>query len=251
MSRRSLGTLSMVCFILLAFPRLGHASIWDIIWSMSGPQMSSVFIFHCEVDWEHNAGIPEPQADFTARTASDPRVPAGAEPVPWTLTECRIYDKRIKGYLRNRKERTGWLSIDTIGFASTTNDADLFDVDAWKHTMVVFEPMFELRSFTNRDAMGRLGNLSFSHGVIGASYQILAGDGYQSFDKFAFKFRPIGMTYRRFNASFNLRWYPNGFTADEFGAVETRLDFDRPSEMVWGFSLGWIWDGPVFKKPQK
>ena len=53
MSRRKLGTMAIL-LSLLAIPSTGHASIIDIIWGMSGPQMIGV-VLHCEIDLEHKA----------------------------------------------------------------------------------------------------------------------------------------------------------------------------------------------------
>jgi hypothetical protein len=102
--------------------------------------------------------------------------------------------------------------------------------------MFVVEPIFEVRGITR-------GNLMLNYGVIGASYQVLGGSDSPTLDKFAIKFRPLTVTYKRFNASFNMRWYPNGFTADEFGVGPSLDNVERPSEMTWGFSIGYLW-GP-------
>ena len=107
--------------------------------------------------------------------------------------------------------------------------------------MLAIEPMVEFRSYTSNDNKG---DLSFHHGLIGMSYDVLAGKNFGTFDKIGFKFRPVGFTYKKLNAAFNIRWYPNGFTGDEFGVVQPRMhDIDRPSETLWGFSMGYIW-GP-------
>ena len=224
MSRRFLGVVGGALIALLAFPSAGHANIIDWIWSMSGPQMASFFVLHCELDWERNKG------HFSALDASHQH--------PWTLSECRVYDWRVLGNLRSRTQRKSWLSIDTAAYTSTSKGSSGFDFNAFDHSMVVVEPIFEVRSFTTKNWM-------FNHGVIGASYQILAGTDHSTFDKFAIKFRPIAVTYKKkVNGSFNMRWYPNGFTPDEFGAVTPRIDdLERRSEMVWGFSFGVLW-GP-------
>ncbi len=60
------------------------------------------------------------------------------------------------------------------------------------------------------------------------------GSGFNTFDKFGLKFKPIGVTFnKRFNAAFTMRWYPNGFTGDEFG-IGPRQDFNRDGEMLYG-----------------
>jgi hypothetical protein len=56
------------------------------------------------------------------------------------------------------------------------------------------------------------------------------------------KFRPVGVTInKKWNMSYTLRIYPNGFTADEFGLLPRNEDLDRTFEAVHGFSLGYVW----------
>jgi hypothetical protein len=225
MSHRCLGTAVLAFVGLLAFPSRGHANIIDWIWSMSGPQMVSLGVLHCEFDFEGNRGR---YSDLDTNKEH-----------PWTLSECRVYDYRFIGNLRSRTRRSSWLSVDTAGYTSTTytekNPLNL-NFGGWDHTMFVVEPMFEVRGITR-------GNLMLNYGVIGASYQVLGGSDRPTLDKFAIKFRPITVTFKRFNASFNMRWYPNGFTADEFGEGPRLDNVERPSEMTWGFSVGYLW-GP-------
>lgn len=220
MSHRCLGTAVLALVGLLAFPSRGHANIIDWIWSMSGPQMVSFVTLHCELDFEGNRG--RYSRDDTKRDN------------PWTLSECRVYDYRFVGNLRKRTRRASWLSIDTAGYTSTSytsSDSGLLNFGGWDHAMFVVEPIYEVRGITTTNWM-------LNYGVIGASYQVLGGSDRPTLDKFAVKFRPFAFTYKKINGSFNMRWYPNGFTADEFG-VGPRLDnVDRPSEMTWGFSFG-------------
>jgi hypothetical protein len=42
--------------------------------------------------------------------------------------------------------------------------------------------------------------------------------------------------------AFEIRLYPNGFTADEFG-FGPRLDFNRPNETTYGFKVSWAIGG--------
>ena len=116
----------------------------------------------------------------------------------------------------------------------------------FENQMVAFEPMLEIRSFTNRvrndNGTYTTGNLSFHHGLIGASYDVLFGKKFSAFDKIGYKFRPFGITYKKVNASFTVRWYPNGFTADEFGNAEPRLEnVNRKSEVLYGATIGVLW----------
>ena len=93
-------------------------------------------------------------------------------------------------------------------------------------------------------ALTPTGNLSFHHGLIGASYDVLFGKKFSAFDKIGYKFRPFGITYKKVNASFTVRWYPNGFTADEFGNAEPRLEnVNRKSEVLYGATIENAGDG--------
>ena len=73
--------------------------------------------------------------------------------------------------------------------------------------MVAIEPMVEIRSYTTKDSKGvaNQGNWTFHHGLVGLSYDIVFGKQFSTFDNVGIKFRPLGVTYRNFNASFNLR----------------------------------------------
>jgi hypothetical protein len=162
---------------------------------------------------------------------------------PPDAIECRIVDLLVKplGTLTARGDRKSrlFLSLDTGVFFSSAYDAeDITDFKWFENYMVAFEPMLEARgkSFFN-------GNFVLHHGLIGVSYDVLFGSGYKPFDKAGFKFRPVGVTIRKkFNASWTVRFYPNGFTADEFGQSQPRLnDINRDGEWVMGGSFGYLW----------
>ena len=163
--------------------------------------------------------------------------------------ECRIFDYRVLGDAESRKLRRTWLTFDTIGYVSTGKNSDSLDFHDFDSYMVAIEPMVEMRSFTNagKNALGDkvkgTGNLSFHHGLVGLSYDVLFGKEFSAFDNVGIKFRPVGVTYKNFNAAFNLRWYPDRFTAAQFGMVDPTPSDPESSEWLWGFSAGWIW-GP-------
>jgi hypothetical protein len=197
---------------LLAFPHVSDASIWDIIWSMSGPQMVGV-VFHCEYDVQ------------------------GVDPTKDTI-ECRALDKLVMFETAPRRLRRIWLTLDANLYTSTGRNSESNEFEAFKNFMIAFEPLVEVRSFTSDRGNG---NLSFHHGLGGLSYDFLFGSDYQAFDKAGFKFRPIGLTYKKFNASYTLRVYPNGFTPDEFGIGARVDDLNREAEVVQGFTIGFLW----------
>ena len=209
MLRKYLGTTLFVLFAILAVPNTSHASIIDWIWSMSGPQMVGV-VLHCEYDIQNDG------------------------------SECRIADYRFVGDLRSRRERRFWLSIDTGFYTGTGKDSDGHSFRRFKDNMIAWEPMIEIRSYTNRD-----GHVDWSHGVIGISWDLLKGAGYPAFDKFGIKFRPVGVTINQrklsWTASYTLRVYPNGFTSDEFGIGPPVVNPNREAEVLHGFSFGIVW----------
>ncbi len=83
----------------------------------------------------------------------------------------------------------------------------------------------------------KVGELTFYHGT-GITYNFLFGQDFRRFDKFGFTITPVDVSFRRVSAGFTLRFYPNGFTPDEFG-FGPRLDYDRKGEWVMGFNVGW------------
>ncbi len=205
MSRRYLGTGGIAVLALLAIPSTGHASIIDWIWTMSGPQMVGA-VLHCEYDIQNNK------------------------------SECRAIDYLFAGKLASRKERRVWLSIDTGFYTGTGKDSDGNVFKPFKNNMIAFEPMLEMRSYKSIDQ-----KVMYHHGLIGISWDYLVGADHESFDKFGLKFRPVGVTFGRYNLSYTLRLYPNGFTPDEFGIVPREPGLNRGSEVLHGFTFGYLW----------
>ena len=119
MSRRQLGILGVALLAVLAFPSAGHASIWDIIWGMSGPQMMGP-VFHCEWDLQHEAGDGD-------------------------IVECRAIDYLVYNNVRSRAVRNVWISLDSAFYFSTGKDSDGNQFDWFENYMVAFEPLLEVR----------------------------------------------------------------------------------------------------------
>jgi hypothetical protein len=205
MLRRYLGSLVLAWFGLLALPSAGHASIIDWIWTMSGPQMVGL-VLHCEYDIQNN------------------------------ISECRGLDYRFAGKLSPRQERRVWLSIDTGFYVSTGYDSETTEYSWFKQQMIAFEPILEMRSYSSRDGL-----VDYHHGLIGISWDLLTGSGHDPFDKFGLKFRPVGITIKKkWNMSYTLRLYPNGFSPDEFDGPSVP-NLNRPKEVLHGFTFGVIW----------
>src|SRR5688572_9168503 len=83
---------------VLISPGLAQASLWDFIWKMSGPQMTTVFIVHCE--W----GFGDIASEETKKLRSE-----GKQGLAETRSECRFADKRFIGNAKSRDERKMWL----------------------------------------------------------------------------------------------------------------------------------------------
>src|SRR5262245_15116887 len=111
MSRTSLGIAGIVLIALLAFPGVARASIIDVIWKMSGPQLVGA-VLHCEFD------------------------PVSASSPDYTRSECRVLDYRFTGALKERKERPWWLSLDLGAYTSTGRNSEDLDFKKFEDNMV-------------------------------------------------------------------------------------------------------------------
>jgi len=215
---------------VLLTPGLAHASLWDLIWKMSGPQMSSAVLHHCE--WAF--GDKDSAATKAAKIRNEPFTQE-------TRYECRVYDYRYLGYVKKRLERPMWFSLDNGLYFSTGKDPhggedpDYHRGDVW---MATVEPIFEAKSGSWKG-----GNILLNHGI-GVTYDLLFGDDFPTFDKFGLKLKPVTVTLmRHWNGTLTVRWLAHGTTPDEFGKQQPRLnDIDRKSEFVYGFSLGYVFN---------
>jgi len=206
MLRHRVGTVCLAVLALFAFPREGSAHFMDFIWEMSGPRMIGVVV-GCDYDLQRKT------------------------------TECRALGKVLGRRGADSPERPKiWLVLDAAAYTSTGRDSGSFQFDWFETYMLAFEPMLTVRSYGDGGE-----GFSLHHGLIGVSYDFLFGSNFSRFDKVGLKFQPIGFTFRGFKLSYNLRVYPNGFTADEFGFGPRLHDLSRPHETVHGFSLGYRW----------
>jgi hypothetical protein len=140
--------------------------------------------------------------------------------------------------VKPRSERRFWLSIDTGFYTGTGKDSDGHSFRPLRDNMIAWEPIFEVRSYTSLD-----GKVVYNHGLIGISWDLLLSPDYPSFDKFGLKFRPVAVTInKKWNMSYTLRLYPNGFTSDEFGIGPPVVNPNREAEVLHGFTIGYIWE---------
>ena len=215
MLRKLLGTISLCLLVLFAFPKASEASIWDIIWGMSGPQMMGP-VLHCEWDLQHRSGEGD-------------------------IFECRAIDYLFHNKVRSRAVRNVWISLDSAFYFSTGKSSDGNEFGKFKNFMVAFEPMLEVRTYKSGE-----NNFMLHHGLMGVTYGLLWGEntlgqGYDTFDNVGLKFRPIGVTInKRYNASFTVRYYPRRFVSEDFGIINPTQD-KTDGEFVYGFTVGWLW----------
>ena len=82
------------------------------------------------------------------------------------------------------------------------------------------------------------GQVRSDHGV-GATYDVMFGKDFDTFDKAGLKFKPVVVTLPGVNFTATVRWYPNGTTPDEFDrTLPPPDDLNRPNEWVYGLSFG-------------
>lgn len=210
--------LGVSALLLLGVPRSASAGFGDVIWGLSGPRLYGI-VSGCDFIW----------------TAPKPDTP---RPAP----RCRVLDvgltKTEDGNpmvaITNGGQGKMWLTLDGIFYFSTGNNSDGVEYKAFNYYMVAFEPLLQVQSVG-------WGSGALYHGVIGISYDWLFGKGFDSFDNFGVKVRPIGVLLgRHLNLEYNVRIYPRGFTASDFGLVDPKAK-PRDSEIVHGFSFGWRW----------
>jgi hypothetical protein len=75
---------------------------------------------------------------------------------------------------------------------------------------------------------------------MGMSYNFLVGPHFEGFSNVAFKLRPVGLSIKgRLNIEYNIRVYPSGFNAADFGKVPAD-PAERKPELVQGISAYYI-----------
>jgi hypothetical protein len=92
-----------------------------------------------------------------------------------------------------------------------------------------FEPIVEVSSF-------RRGSLTIYHGV-GVSSLVMASTDFERTGNLGYKFRPFGIEWgKSWSLAANVRLFPDGFGADEFGAGPPPTG-DRPTEVSLGVAF--------------
>jgi hypothetical protein len=212
MSPRRLGIVAIAFFALMALPRPSNAGIAEVIWGMSGPQMIG-FLSECRVT--------------LSGTGSS------------AVQDCAIFPgKKLRQPARDRtnSETSVWLSLEGGYYVSTGKDQESGAFEFRDAHMLTFDPMLEIRSVG--DSTRRV---TVYHGVMGISYNFLWGRHFRRFANAAVKLRPLGVAIplgerKSLDFAYNLRLYPNGFAAEEFGhdPLPTRTN---TAEGVHGFTI--------------
>jgi hypothetical protein len=178
MLQRRLLMTAFFFIALLGLPRDGRAGIVEVILEMSGPQFVG-------------GGL---ECKFT---------------LLGTLEECYAI---VPGVSREREgaKRRVRLSLEGMGYFSTGKNSEGTDYEFGRIWMLAFDPMLE---FVSRER----GNVTVYHGFMGVSYNLFIGKGFDPFSNVALKLRPIGVRFKDFAVEYNIRFYSNRFTPDEFG----------------------------------
>jgi hypothetical protein len=200
MLKRGVWTILVAAVLVLSTPRTGSGGIGEWIWEMSGPSMFGVGL----------------ECKYTLNGKLD-------------LEHCYLVGAPIARGTPPDTRRLR-LSLESGIYFSLGKNASGQDYEFGKTWMATFDPMLEVVSH-------ECGGLAIYHGILGVSYNFLAGVDMDSFINVALKLRPIGFQFGRYNFEYNMRVYPNGFTADEFGKLPVVTSDNRP-ETVHGFSFG-------------
>jgi hypothetical protein len=197
MTRRLLWTGACAIVAVLAFPRIGSAGIGEIILEMSGPQ----FI---------GGGM---ECKFT---------------LMGDLEQCYAIVPGVSRERSGTKSRVR-LSLEGTTYFSTGKNSDGTDYEFGRIWMFAFDPMLEYLSHQGP-------SVTVYHGFMGVSYNLFAGKGFDPFTNVAFKLRPIGVRFKNFAIEYNIRFYSNRFTPDEFGQPPPATT-NGMSEAVHSFSF--------------
>lgn len=213
MRRLTLATAGITLAIMLAAPRAATAGMGEVIdgiIGLTGPQMIGVPIA-CEVN------------------------------IPNKETACYVVGKTVRRAWNTGGFQTFWRSqrlFVSIGggvYGSTGKNSEMREFEGGRVRMLAFEPMVVYRWFPRTES-----SFSIEHGA-GASALYLFGD-FPSFGKGGIKIRPIGGVWRDikgtewdFGLTYNLRFFPDAFTAAEFGKPGPPTHGGR--EFAHGFSV--------------
>lgn len=211
---RKASAIGVLLLALLAVPRPSEAGLIEFIWELSGPQMIGGG-FGCTFD------------------------------ANWDRRDCRLASAAL---IRSQTDDNGpffffggeW-TFSTGKNVRHPETNEVIDYRFFRIHRVAFAPGI---SFRNRWLL--LGSARMYHAAA-ISGELFAGPDFKRFTKVAVSVTPVELVFNDTGASrvkaavaLKLRYYPRGFTPDEFG-FGPRLDYDRPGEVAVGGALSLIW----------
>jgi hypothetical protein len=197
---RRIAVLGIGLLVLLAAPRRSDAGLIEFIWEMSGPQMIGAS-YNCRLNFQ------------------------------FRHDDCPVPIGRTTMGDDERRTRRLFLLASAALLVSTGKDSATAEYEPGETYLAALEPGLTYRSLPGENS----GDFKIYHSA-GITYGILFGKHFHAFDKFGLKIIPVEVQYKRVEAAFTLRFYPHGFTNDEFGHGE-RQHYDRSSEWVLGFGF--------------
>jgi hypothetical protein len=179
--------------LLLAMPRPGSAGILEIIAEMSGPRMLGIGL-ECRLVFsgpQESCKTPRPVAALF--------------------------------FAENQPDASMWLSVGGAFYWSLDATINEQHYETGEVKMWSFDPMLEIESKSWRLDRKNV-RLQIYHGVVGVSYNLLHGSHFPTFSNVGLKVRPFGIVIPfsetwGVDFSYNLRLYPNAYTAEDFGKV--------------------------------
>jgi hypothetical protein len=137
--------------------------------------------------------------------------------------ECHIYDKRVVGDSRAREGGRLWFVAGGGFYTSTESKNGTYD---WfENHMVMFEPTLQWRSSER------------THHGIGLTYDVLFGRHFKTFANVGVKVTPITLRVANVDVTPTIRFYPEGFAAEDFNRETRDPNKGRGGEVVIGATL--------------
>lgn len=202
--RRRIVLVGTLLAALVGAPRPSDAGLLEIIWEMSGPRMLGLG-YGCL---------------FTLGMKTE---------------ECRVGSAMLNHRADVTKPKLQpFIVLGAVLYGSTGHDTPTQSYEWGEVWMLALEPGLAVRT--------KDGTVRIHHGA-GISYDWVFGREIRGFDKFAFTLTPLDVAYKRVAVGVKLRFYPNGFTDDEFKPVP-KVSRNRPAETTLGFTFS-----VILKKP--
>lgn len=209
---------ALIVLGLLGSSATSEAGIGDFIWELSGPQMIGAGVtcrFTLKGEFKY--------CDWSAGIAG--RITPTAETPFWSKDRV-FWSLGGAGYFstgKNSRYKDN-LSCPDAATPCVGDEIDYHDFDHW---MLSFEPTADYLVVS-------CGCASFFLTAGPAFHTVLNRDA-DDFFKVGIKIAPE-VRFDNFTVSYNLRFYPDGFTPDQFGKGVFRGG-DRPSEWTQGVSV--------------